>query len=88
MIKWLWNGLILFDQAFNWLLSPVLNRFVKGEGHRFGNPDETLSSVFGKNARTKTCRACNWICKYILHPLDHDHCERSIEADEESGPRW
>jgi hypothetical protein len=43
-----------------------------------GYPYETLSSVFGKNG--EECKACHFICK-LLHLIDPQHCERSIESD-------
>ena len=82
MKRYFWNVLIWFDQGVNTLAGPWLNYFVKGDGAKFGDPDETLSSVFGKNMKGKTCPVCTWICKYILHPIDRGHCEKSIEADE------
>ncbi len=77
-MKWFWNILISIDQFFNVLLSPLLNWWLKPK-YKFGYPDETLSSVFGKNH--KQCRACYWICR-ALHLIDKNHCKESIEHDE------
>ena len=77
-MKWLWNILISIDQFFNVLLSPLLNWMLKPEA-RFGFPDETLSSVLGKNR--ERCKTCYWICR-ALHWIDPNHCEKSIELDE------
>ncbi len=77
-MRWFWNILISIDQFFNVLLSPLLNLILRPSA-RFGDPDETLSSVFGKNR--EECKACYWICR-ALHLIDHKHCERSIELDE------
>lgn len=79
MIAWFWNVLIWIDQGVNVILGPVLNLLLRPENGLFGDPDETLSSVFGKNK--KNCKACRILC-LILHFLDKDHCERSIELDE------
>ncbi len=76
-MRWFWNILISIDQFFNVLLSPLLNLILRPSA-RFGDPDETLSSVFGKNG--EECRACHFICK-LLHLIDPQHCERSIESD-------
>ena len=61
--RYFFNLLISIDQLFNAIL--------------FGDPDETLSSRFGK---------CNkWICRFIckiLNKIDHRHCKNSIELDE------
>ena len=77
-MKWLWNILISIDQFFNVLLSPLLNWTLKPD-YKFGDEDETLSSVFGKNKAK--CKACYWICR-ALHLIDKNHCEESIELDE------
>lgn len=74
-----WRLLLSIDQFFNVLLSPVLNLFLPKTAHRFGNEDETLSSVFGKNAATVTW--CYWMCR-LLHLFDKGHCHKSIEHDE------
>lgn len=78
LVKWFWNILISIDQFINVLLSPILN-YLLNPVHRFGYPDETLSSVFGKNK--KQCKMCYWICR-ALHLLDKNHCDDSIESDE------
>ena len=79
MIAWLWNIFIWLDQGVNVIFAPLLNWLLKPENGRFGDPDETLSSVFGKNR--KNCKACYWICM-ALHLLDKNHCQKSIELDE------
>lgn len=77
MKKWFWGTLVSFDQFLNAALGPLLNRLFKVDG--FGDPDETLSSVFGKNEAT--CKGCYWVCR-MLHRIDPDHCKNSIEKDE------
>jgi len=72
--KTAWNLLVWIDQGLNVLVG----LFADG----FGDPDETLSSVFGKKVRAGKCPVCTFICKYILHPIDKNHCEKSVEADE------
>lgn len=44
-----------------------------------GDPDETISSRIGK--REDTCKVCYMLCR-LLHLLDPDHCQKSIERDE------
>lgn len=80
MYKYFWNVLIWIDQGFNVIFGVMLNPFIRS-GNKFGNPDETLSSVFGKNVREGKCKGCHFICK-LLHRLDPDHCKKSIEDDE------
>ncbi len=77
--------LIWFDQGINVIFAPLLNLMVTPPGARFGSADETISSVFGKNVKTGTCKVCTWICRWILHPIESNHCVKYIESDE--GPR-
>ncbi len=78
MLAWVWNILIWIDQGVNVLAGPLLNALLRPKA-RFGATDETLSSVFGKNR--EECKVCYWICR-VLHLLDKNHCEKSIELDE------
>jgi len=45
----------------------------------FGDPDETISSVLGKNARAKNLTSYGRVLKRILHWFDPNHVEKSIE---------
>jgi hypothetical protein len=79
MKQYFWNILISIDQLANTVLGVVLNLFLpKDAKDKFGNPDETLSSVFGKNIKEGKCKWCYYICK-ILHIFDKNHCKKSIE---------
>lgn len=80
MKRYLWNLLVALDQGVNAAAGPVLNVVLRPVAP-FGVPDETLSSVFGKNVQAGACRGCRWICR-ILNRLDPDHCNKSIEPDE------
>lgn len=77
---WLWAVFVSLDQMVNTLTGPVLNRWLEPE-FLFGYPDETLSSVLGKNVRRRACRFCTWVCA-LLQRLDPNHCAKSIEDDE------
>jgi len=72
--KTAWNLIVWIDQGFN----VVLGLFADG----FGDPDETISSVLGKKMHAGKCPICKFICRNILHPLDKDHCNKSVEGDE------
>ncbi len=69
ILKYLKNLLISIDQFFNALLG--------------GDPDETLSSRFGKC----NSKICLFICM-ILHKLDKEHCKKSMEIDEGKDEVW
>ena len=62
MKKWFWNILIAIDQLLNAAFG--------------GNPDECLSSRWGKSQDTNkfSKMACN-----ILDKIDKDHCANNIE---------
>lgn len=81
MKRWFWNVLITIDQGANTVAGPVLNWILRPQVARFGDPDETLSSVFGKNLTSGQCRGCRLVCR-ILNWIDPRHCETSIEKDE------
>lgn len=50
--------------------------------HLFGNEDETISSVLGKNESLGTLRLPGKILNAILNLLEKNHSLKSIEADE------
>lgn len=80
MSSYFWRVLLTLDQGANVIFSPILNFILKPK-YKFGDEDETLSSVFGKNVRAGECKACYYICR-VLHMIDPDHCKKSIEDDE------
>ena len=59
MTPYLWNLLIGLDQLANALLAPALNAVLRPTAARFGHPDETLSSVLGKNEYNRENRIKN-----------------------------
>lgn len=78
--NYLFKCAIAEDQRGNTYLSKLFNDvLIKVGGHRFGNPDETISSVLGKNQLTGTLtvfgRALNW----VLNKIEEDHSIKSIE---------
>jgi len=68
------------DQHWNVICSPVLNLFVRTK-HRFGDPDETASSVVGKNLRDTNdaeWRYIEFVASWLLEG-GKPHCIPSIE---------
>jgi hypothetical protein len=47
-------------------------------GHKFGDIDETISSVLGKNQLTGTLTKLGLVLVWILDKIDKDHCFKSI----------
>lgn len=66
--KYFWNLLIAIDQLANAILG--------------GDPDETISSRMGKMIGNKKATPLEHGLCDVLHVLDKDHCEKSIEEDE------
>jgi len=78
--KWAGRTMTSIDQHWNVICAPILNRFVKTQ-HRFGDPDETASSVVGKNLRDTGDLEWVWIefvASWLLEG-GKPHCIPSIE---------
>lgn len=69
-------GNVVCAQLFNLALITKLSE------HQFGNPDETISSVLGKNQRGETLAFLGKALNKLLHLLEKDHSIISIEDDE------
>lgn len=63
------------NREFRTLFNKVL---INDEGHRFGNIDETISSVLGKNQLTGTLTKCGLALVWILDKIENDHSLKSI----------
>tara|TARA_R110000796_G_scaffold1673_5_gene6984 strand:- start:2398 stop:2769 length:372 start_codon:yes stop_codon:yes gene_type:complete len=81
--EYFFNLAISMDQFGNTTCKELLNdALIKHSSpHKFGHPDETVSSVLGKNKREgtllKTGRALDW----SLDKLDDNHSINSIEQE-------
>ena len=68
------------DQLGNVGLSRLFNDvLIKPSRDRFGNEDETISSVLGKNKLNGTLRPLGRLLVWILDKLDKNHSVKSIE---------
>ena len=83
-------GNVFLQHLFNWALiqdmyigitKDELFGHLKNE-HKFGNEDETISSVLGKNERQGTLRPLGKALVWVLDKLDPNHSIKSIEEDE------
>jgi len=74
---------VSFDQTGNvfatYLFSDIM---IKSSGHKFGNPDETVSSVLGKNQMNKTLTWLGLSLVWVLDKIDRNHSIDAIEEDE------
>ena len=67
------------NREFRTLFNKVL---INNKGHRFGNIEETISSVLGKNQLTGTLTKCGLVLVWILDKIENDHALKSINYHE------
>jgi len=92
--KYTWNDLrqyfeniaVSYDQLGNVEQAFFYNDIMikKGSSDLFGFPDETLSSVFGKNNETGYLTKFGYFWKVFLNKVDDNHVQKSIESEEGS----
>ena len=63
------------NREFRTLFNKVL---INDNGHRFGDIEETISSVLGKNQLTGTLTKCGLVLVWILDKIENDHALKSI----------
>jgi len=81
--KYLYNIALGIDQLGNVVCARLFNFFlIDIDGHKFGNEDETISGVIGKNKRKNTLTGLGIILDSILELLDKNHSIKAIEEDE------
>lgn len=69
------TGNVLCQYLFNDLL-------ITNKGHRFGNPDETVSHVLGKNKLQGTLTRLGKMICGILNLLDKNHVENAAKNEQ------
>ena len=74
---------ISYDQLGNAVGAPLFNVILrKSGGDRFGNPDETISSVLGKLKRSGHLTLLGKFFANLLNKIEVEHVEKAIEEDE------
>ena len=74
---------VSIDQMANVVCSGLFNTTLKTkQGHPFGNEDETISSVLGKNKLKGTLTKTGKALDHLLGKIDTNHSIKSIEKDE------
>jgi len=67
------------DRFGNYQFRTLFNAILKTEqGYEFGNFNETISSVLGKNQRDNTLTKAGRVLVDILDFIDENHCLNSI----------
>lgn len=78
--KYFFSIAVSIDQTGGVVCQHLFNDLmVKPNGHRFGNEDETISSVLGKNKATGTLYGIGKALSWLLNAIDKNHVENSIE---------
>ena len=70
------------DQADNTTVRFLFNDLLlkkNTNSYKFGNMDEKISSVLGKNQRRKTLNGLGRFVNSMLHVLEEDHSLNSID---------
>ena len=80
---WMRQVAVSIDQLGNALGSTTLNFLCikRDTPHRFGQPDEVISSVVGKNGALEQLTWLGKCLRDLLHKLDPNHSLGSIEYD-------
>jgi len=74
------NLAIAKDQYGNALCQYIFNcLLITKQGYKFGNIDETISSVIGKNKMSKTLSPLGRLLDYLLNLFEKDHSTKSID---------
>ena len=74
------SSAINLDKFGNREFRTLLNLTLRIEtGYQFGNMNETISGVLGKNERDKTLSKTGKILVWILDKLDKNHASKSID---------
>ena len=77
------NLAISLDQFGNVAMKGLFNMIlINSYAFQFGNPDETISSVLGKNKLNNSLTGLGRLLDKFLNRLDDNHSINSIEEDE------
>ncbi len=82
--KYLFNIALGIDQLGNIICSKLFNLTLiyPSSIYKFGNEDETISSVIGKNKKTNTLTFAGRLLDWLLDIIDKNHSIKAIEEDE------
>lgn len=81
--EYLWRLAASIDQTMNACLLFILNDFMRfPNGINYGNIDETISGVTGKNQLSNSLTWFGKLINKFLSLLEKDHSIKAIEKDE------
>jgi len=82
--QYLWVLALGLDQLGNIALQELFNDILLLPGaYRFGNPDMTLSAVFGKNKQLGKLNKLGLAIAWILNKIDPNHTEKAVKNEED-----
>lgn len=68
------------DASGNVVCKDLFNACLKKKGgYEFGKRKETISSVLGKNQRSKSLTDLGKLIAFVLDKIDKNHCAKSID---------
>ena len=74
------SSAVNLDRFGNFEFRTLFNLVLKKKGgYEFGNFEETISSVLGKNQRDKTLSTTGKTLVWILDTIEKEHCKKSIK---------
>jgi 8-oxo-dGTP diphosphatase len=72
---------ISIDQMGNVVLANLLNDLmIKRWGYKFGDPDDTISAVLGKNKAIDSLKIAGKILSSILNKIEPNHVEKAANS--------
>ena len=78
--KYLFVIAVSIDQLGNVIMQELFDDLlIKPYGYKFGNEDETISSVIGKNKLMNTLTRAGKLLDWILNIFEKDHSVKNIE---------
>ncbi len=78
-----WQCALSIDQTGNTVCQFLFNDFmIKPNGHRCGNPDETVSYVLGMNKAKGTLYPLGSVVAWILNKIDPNHVEKAVKNEQ------
>lgn len=82
LFDWFWHMAVSIDQTGNTVCQELFNDTLIIDGYSFGNPDETVSGVLGKNKLSGSLTTFGKLLDNILEKLEKNHTILAIEEDE------
>ena len=78
--QYFWLCALSLDQTGNTFCQHLFNDLLrKPSGHKFGNPDETVSYVLGINKQNKTLYFLGRCIAAIINFIDKNHVEKAAQ---------